>query len=241
MSERRDTAGEVARTEAPEALGAEVSEVGALEVDYRGMSVRELVRVLASAEPVPGGGGAAALVGALGVALGNMVAALTLGKPKYADMEAEVAALRQRGEALQGRLLEQMNADAEGFRPLAAVYRLPKADPARTEVLEQATLRACGAPMEVMELLAAAVPVIEQLAEKGSRMAVSDAGCAAAAVRAAMEMAYLNLLINTRSLRGREQAEALDARGRELLTEAEERTEKVYAAVRDGLARKEGK
>lgn len=218
MSERRDT-----------------------EVDYRGMSVRELVRVLASAEPVPGGGGAAALVGALGVALGNMVAALTLGKPKYAEVEVAVAALRQRGEALQGRLLEQMNADAEGFRPLAAAYRLPKTDSARAEVLEQATLRACGAPMEVMELLAAAVPVIEQLAEKGSRMAVSDAGCAAAAVRAAMEMAYLNLLINTRSLRGREQAEALDARGRELLTEAERRTEKIYAAVRDDLARKEEK
>ena len=218
MSERRDT-----------------------EVDYRGMSVRELVWVLASAEPVPGGGGVAALVGALGVALGNMVAALTLGKPKYAEVEAEVAELRRRGEALQERLLEQMNADAEGFRPLAAAYRLPKADSTRAEVLEQATLRACGAPMEVMELLAAAVPVIEQLAEKGSRMAVSDAGCAAAAVRAAMEMAYLNLLINTRSLRGREQAEALDARGRELLTEAEERMEKVYAAVRDGLARKEEK
>lgn len=235
MSERRDTAGEVVWTEAPEALEAEVS-----EVDYRGMSVRELVRVLASAEPVPGGGGAAALVGALGMALGNMVAALTLGKPKYAEVEAEVAELRQRGEALQERLLEQMNADAEGFRPLAAAYRLPKTDPVRAEVLEQATLRACGAPMEVMELSAAAVPVIEQLAEKGSRMAVSDAGCAAAAVRAAMEMAYLNLLINTRSLRGREQAEALNARGRELLTEAEKRTEKIYAAVRDGLARKEG-
>lgn len=208
------------------------------DLDYRGLSVREFTRVLASAEPVPGGGGAAALVGALGVALGNMVAALTLGKPKYAEVEVEVAALRGRGEALQERLLEQMNADAEGFRPLAAAYRLPKTDPARAEVLEQATLRACGAPMEVLELLAAAVPVIEQLAEKGSRMAVSDAGCAAAAVRAAMEMAYLNLLINTRSLRGREQAEALDARGRELLMEAEERTEKIYAAVRDGLARK---
>lgn len=207
-------------------------------LDYRGMSVRELVRVLASAEPVPGGGGAAALVGALGVALGNMVAALTLGKPKYAEVEAEVAELRRRGEALQERLLEQINADAEGFRPLAEAYKLPKDEPRRAEILEQATLRACGAPMEVLELLAAAVPVIEQLAEKGSRMAVSDAGCAAAAVRAAMEMAYLNLLINTRSLRGREQAEALDARGRELLTEAEERMEKVYAAVRDGLARK---
>lgn len=209
-------------------------------LDYRGLSVRELVRVLASAEPVPGGGGAAALVGALGVALGNMVAALTLGKPKYAEVEAKVAALRGRGEALQERLLEQMNADAEGFRPLAAAYRLPKADPARAEVLEQATLRACGAPMEVMELLAAAVPVIEQLAEKGSRMAVSDAGCAAVAVRAAVEMAYLNLLINTRSLRGRDQAEALNARGQELLTKVGRQAEEVWSQVKEGLTRTGG-
>ena len=214
MSERRDT-----------------------EVDYRGMSVRELVRVLASAEPVPGGGGAAALVGALGVALGNMVAALTLGKPKYAEVEVAVAALRQQGEALQGRLLEQMNADAEGFRPLAAAYKLPKDEPRRAEILEQATLRACGTPMEIMELGAAAIPVIAELASKGSRMAVSDAGCAAVAVRAAVEMAYLNLLINTRSLRGREQAEALNARGQELLTKVGRQAEEVWSQVEEKLKR----
>ena len=206
-------------------------------LDYRGLSVREFTRFLASAEPVPGGGGAAALVGALGVALGNMVAALTLGKPKYAEVEAEVAELRRRGEVLQERLLEQINADAEGFRPLAEAYKLPKDEPRRAEILEQATLRACGTPMEIMELGAAAIPVIAELASKGSRMAVSDAGCAAAAVRAAVEMAYLNLLINTRSLRGREQAEALNARGQELLTRVGRQTEGVRSQVEARLKR----
>ena len=206
-------------------------------LDYRGLSVREFTRFLASAEPVPGGGGAAALVGALGVALGNMVAALTLGKPKYAEVEAEVAELRRRGEALQERLLEQINADAEGFRPLAEAYKLPKDEPRRAEILEQATLRACGTPMEIMELGAAAIPVIAELASKGSRMAVSDAGCAAVAVRAAVEMAYLNLLINTRSLRGREQAEALNARGQELLTRVGRQTEGVRSQVEARLKR----
>ena len=209
-------------------------------LDYRGLSVREFTRFLASAEPVPGGGGAAALVGALGVALGNMVAALTLGKPKYAEVEAEVAELRRRGEALQERLLEQMNADAEGFRPLAEAYKLPKDEPRRAEILEQATLRACGTPMEIMELGAAAIPVIAELASKGSRMAVSDAGCAAVAVRAAVEMAYLNLLINTRSLRGREQAEALNARGQELLTRVGRQAEEVRSQVKEGLTRTGG-
>ena len=209
-------------------------------LDYRGLSVREFTRFLASAEPVPGGGGAAALVGALGVALGNMVAALTLGKPKYAEVEAEVAELRRRGEALQERLLEQINADAEGFRPLAEAYKLPKDEPRRAEILEQATLRACGAPMEIMELGAAAISVITELASKGSRMAVSDAGCAAVAVRAAVEMAYLNLLINTRSLRGREQAEALNARGQELLTRVGRQAEEVWSQVKEGLTRTGG-
>lgn len=209
-------------------------------LDYRGLSVREFTRFLASAEPVPGGGGAAALVGVLGVALGNMVAALTLGKPKYAEVEAEVAELRRRGEALQERLLEQINADAEGFRPLAAAYKLPKDEPRRAEILEQATLRACGTPMEIMELGAAAISVIAELASKGSRMAVSDAGCAAVAVRAAVEMAYLNLLINTRSLRGREQAEALNARGQELLTRVGRQAEEVWSQVKEGLTRTGG-
>ena len=206
-------------------------------LDYRGLSVREFTRFLASAEPVPGGGGAAALVGALGVALGNMVAVLTLGKPKYAEVEAEVAELRRRGEVLQERLLEQINADAEGFRPLAEAYKLPKDEPRRAEILEQATLRACGTPMEIMELGAAAIPVIAELARKGSRMAVSDAGCAAVAVRAAVEMAYLNLLINTRSLRGREQAEALNARGQELLTRVGRQAEEVWSQVEARLKR----
>ena len=206
-------------------------------LDYRGLSVREFTRFLASAEPVPGGGGAAALVGALGVALGNMVAALTLGKPKYAEVEVKVAELRRRGEVLRGRLLEQINADAEGFRPLAEAYKLPKDEPRRAEILEQATLRACGTPMEIMELGAAAIPVIAELASKGSRMAVSDAGCAAVAVRAAVEMAYLNLLINTRSLKGREQAEALNARGQELLTKVGRQAEEVWSQVEARLKR----
>ena len=209
-------------------------------LDYRGLSVREFTRFLASAEPVPGGGGAAALVGALGVALGNMVAVLTLGKPKYAEVEAEVAELRRRGEALQERLLEQINADAEGFRPLAEAYKLPKDEPRGAEILEQATLRACGTPMEIMELGAAAIPVIAELASQGSRMVVSDAGCAAAAVRAAVEMAYLNLLINTRSLRGRGQAEALNARGQELLTRVGRQAEEVWSQVKEGLTRTGG-
>ena len=88
-------------------------------MDFTQKSCREFVEVLASNAPVPGGGGAAALVGALGTALGNMVGSLTVGKKKYADVEAEIIALKAKCDALQKDLLDQVPADAVGFEPLS--------------------------------------------------------------------------------------------------------------------------
>lgn len=99
-------------------------------------SCREFVAVLASSAPAPGGGGAAALAAALGTALGNMVAALTVGKKNYADVEEALRGLMTRCEQLQAELLDQVAADKEGFLPLARAYGIPKDDPARAEVLE---------------------------------------------------------------------------------------------------------
>ena len=99
-------------------------------MDYTTKSCREFVTVLASSEPAPGGGGASALVAALGTALGNMVGALTVGKKKYADVEEEIKALMKKCDDLQTQLLDQVPADAEGFVPLAKAYGIPKDDPA---------------------------------------------------------------------------------------------------------------
>lgn len=98
-------------------------------MDYTTKSCREFVTVLASNEPAPGGGGASALVAAIGTALGNMVGSLTVGKKKYADVEAEIIALQKKCDALQTELLDQVPADAEGFIPLANAYGIPKDDP----------------------------------------------------------------------------------------------------------------
>lgn len=108
-------------------------------MDMTTKSCREFVTVLASNEPAPGGGGASALVAALGTALGNMVGALTVGKKKYADVEEEIKALMKKCDDLQTQLLDQVPADAEGFVPLAKAYGIPKDDPSRPEILEQAT------------------------------------------------------------------------------------------------------
>ena len=145
-------------------------------MDYTTKSCREFVTVLASNEPAPGGGGASALVAAVGTALGNMVGSLTVGKKKYADVEAEIIALQKKCDALQAELLDQVPADAEGFVPLARAYGIPKDDPDRPRIMEEATITACQVPMHIMELCCEAIDAIEVFAEKGSRLAVSDAG-----------------------------------------------------------------
>ena len=162
---------------------------------------RRFVEVLASDAPAPGGGGAAALVAAVGTALGNMVGSLTVGKKKYADVQEEILAMKAKCDDLQKQLLDQVEADEKGFVPLAKAYGIPKDDPTRAEVLEKATITACGVPMHIMELCCEALDCIQVFAEKGSRLAVSDAGCAAVCCKAALQAASLNVFINTKSIK----------------------------------------
>ena len=173
-------------------------------------SCRKFVEVLASNAPAPGGGGAAALVGAIGTALGNMVGSLTVGKNKYADVEGEIIALKAKCDALQKELLDQVEADDKGFVPLAKAYGIPKDDPNRDAVLEEATVTACAVPMHIMELCCQALDCIAVFAAKGSRLAVSDAGCGAVCCKAALQAASLNVFINTKSLKNRETASELN-------------------------------
>ena len=199
------------------------------------LSCRDFADVLASDAPTPGGGGAAALAGALAAALAGMVTSLTLGRKKYAAVEAEMAALQSRCAALRERLLDLVRGDAECFAPLAAAYAIPKDDPARAETLEKATLTACDAPLAIMRACAEAVECAELAAEKGSKMAVSDAACAAALAVGALKSASLNVYINTRTLRDREAAARLNAEADGLLTTCVPRGEAVFAAVRAGF------
>ena len=190
-------------------------------------SCRKFVEVLASDAPAPGGGGAAALVGAIGTALGNMVGSLTVGKKKYADVEAEIIALQGKCSALQKELLDQVEADEKGFVPLARAYGIPKDDPARAETLEKATVTACQVPVRIMELCCEAMEAIAVFAAKGSRLAVSDAGCAAVCVKAALQAASLNVFINTKTLKDRALAEDMNARCLGML--------ETYGAMADGI------
>ncbi len=195
-------------------------------------SCREFVSVLASDAPAPGGGGAAALVGAIGTALGNMVGSLTVGKKKYAAVEAEIIALKAKCDELQKQLLDQVEADEVNFLPLAKAYGIPKDDPNRDKVMEEATIIACSTPMHIMELCCEAIEAIAVFAEKGSRLAVSDAGCGAVCCKAALQAASLNVFINTKSLKNREVAEEMNAKANGMLDKYCAMADEIFASVR---------
>ena len=198
-------------------------------------SCRKFVEVLASDAPAPGGGGAAALVGAIGTALGNMVGSLTVGKKKYADVEAEIIALQGKCSALQKEFLDQVEADEKGFVPLARAYGIPKDDPARAETLEKATVTACQVPVRIMELCCEAMEAIAVFAAKGSRLAVSDAGCAAVCVKAALQAASLNVFINTKTLKDRALAEEMNARCLGMLETCGAMADGIFETVKAGF------
>ena len=198
-------------------------------------SCRKFVEVLASDAPAPGGGGAAALVGAIGTALGNMVGSLTVGKKKYAAVEAEIIELKAKCDALQKELLDQVEADEINFVPLAKAYGIPKDDPNRAQILEEATLVACSTPMKIMELCCQAIEYIAVFAEKGSRLAVSDAGCAAVCVKAGLQAASLNVFINTKTLKTREVADEMNAKALGMLDKYCAMADEIFDTVKSGF------
>ena len=198
-------------------------------------SCRDFADALASAAPTPGGGGAAALAGALGVALGNMVCALTVGKKKYAAVEEEILALQEKGNLLRAQLLDQVEADEKGFLPLAKAYSIPKEDPSRARILEEATEAACEVPMKIMELCGEAIDCIAEIAEKGSRMVLSDAGCGIILCKAAMQAAALNVLCNTKTMADREKADRRNVQVHALLENYTAMADSVYGKILSDL------
>lgn len=182
-------------------------------------SCADFAAVLASKAPVPGGGGAAALVGALGTALCSMVGNLTVGRKKYAAVEADIRSALKQAEKVQAELLELVDKDAEAFEPLSRAYSISKDDPTREVTLENATRSACQAPLEMMRAICKAIELLEEMLEKGSVTLVSDVGCGALCCGAALESASMNIFVNTGTLRDREEAALLDAQADTLLAE----------------------
>ena len=199
-------------------------------------NIDKFLAELASSAPTPGGGGAAALCGALGIALGNMVGNLTLGKKKYADVQEDIQALNAEAEALRADFVTLIDADAEAFAPLSKAYAIPKDNPKRTELMEAALLKAVQPPMELMRKCVKALDVISGFAAKGSALAISDAGCAAALARAAADAAALNVFINTKSMSDSKTAYMLNTEATSIVMHCNLVAGEIYDGVYGRLA-----
>ena len=208
-------------------------------MELMNLSCEAFLEDLAGSAPAPGGGGAAALVGAAGAALGNMVGSLTVGKKKYAAVEADILILNRRTAALRKQLEGLVQADADAFTPLAAAYKLPKETPEqqahKAAVLEAALEGACAVPLEIMSACCEGIALAAEYAEKGSVMAVSDAGCAALFCKAALQAAGLNVSINTRLMADKARAAALNAQADAMLAEFVPQADQIYEKLTHSL------
>lgn len=190
---------------------------------------------LSSSAPVPGGGGASALIGAIGCALCSMVANLTTGKKKYVQYQERIDELLPFLENMRGALMEDIKLDADAFYPLSQAYSIPKDAPDRDKIMEEALLMASNAPMKIIEDVSKLVPVLEELEVIGSRLAISDVAVAAAACSAALKGAVMNIYINTKSMKNREVAEAMNQKAKELVGDGTARCDAVYKKISAGM------
>ena len=167
-------------------------------------TVAEFLDALASSAPAPGGGSVAALSGAQGAALVSMVCNLTLGKPKYADVQADVTALLQRSETLRRELTDLLEADVAVYTHVSAAYKMPRETAeekgARSAAIQQALKKATAVPMQVAEACVKVLDLCTPTADKGNVNAVSDAGVAALMAEAGLRSAALNVLINLNAI-----------------------------------------
>jgi methenyltetrahydrofolate cyclohydrolase len=210
-----------------------------MEYMFTERSCREFTEILASSAPTPGGGGASALVGALGTALGSMVGNLTLGKKKYESVQEDIKIILVKAEALQNKFLSLVEEDGEVFEPLSKAYGLPKSTEEerqkRDEVMEEALRLACSVPVKIMEVAMEAIVLHEELAVKGTRIAISDVGVGVLLCKSALMGASLNVFINTKLMKDREYALMINAKADEMLKVGKEKADKIYMEVENSI------
>ena len=207
--------------------------------EIKQQSLQTYLELLASKQATPGGGSAAALMGAQAAALVSMVCNLTIGKPKYAEVDADMRALLVEAETLRETLTGMIKADVDVFNQLMACYGLPKSNDEEKAhrnqqiqiVLKQATI----VPLECAKACAKAIALSRVAAEKGNLGVISDAGVAVMSAYAALKSAALNVDINAASLKDRDFAEAKLLELKSIMQNAEVESESIYQIVKTKL------
>lgn len=193
------------------------------------------IEVLASKAPVPGGGGAAAMGGAIGMALSNMVGNLTVGKKKYADVEGEVKELLARGDDIILKLKRLVDQDAEVFEPLSKAYGLPKNTPEevkfKEETMENCCKTACGVPMEIMRAAFEGIKIHARMGEIGTMIAISDVGCGVVFLKSALIAGSLNVIINLNTIKDQQFVSATRKEMEDLIAAGSKMADETLALV----------
>ncbi len=202
-------------------------------------SVRQFLDDLASKSPTPGGGSAAAIIGAMGAALSAMVCNLTIGKETYAQVEPEMRDALARTEALRDRLLDMVSEDVRVFDGVMAAYGLPRGTDAekalRTDAIQAALFEATDVPLACAQACAELIGVVRGVAEAGNKGVISDAGVAVLAAEAALRGAALNVYINAGAIKDQAFVASRMATLEHLLVESATATEAIYDRVRRRL------
>jgi glutamate formiminotransferase/formiminotetrahydrofolate cyclodeaminase len=203
------------------------------------LSVKGFADETSRESPAPGGGTISAYMGALGAALGTMVANLSSHKRGWDDRWAEFSAWADKGQQLMTELLHLVDEDTEAFNQIMSAFSLPKGTDeekaARSAAIQEATLYATQVPLKTMKASFRAFDICKAMAEEGNPASVSDAGVGALAARAAVLGACLNVKINASSLKDREQADALVAEANELARQACECEQTILQIVEGKL------
>ncbi len=185
------------------------------------MQVTAFVDLVASDAPAPGGGSVAALAGGIGAALTAMVSGLTVGRQKYADVQELVLDSQKKASALQARFIDVMDRDTEAFNVVSAAFGLPKDNDeqkaARTAAIQNGLKGCTKTPFEMMELAAESIDLLASIVGKTNDTATSDLGVAALSLKAAMQGAWMNVLINVGSIKDQEFAAEYRTKGEEML------------------------
>ncbi|HMK88919.1 MAG TPA: cyclodeaminase/cyclohydrolase family protein [Methylocystis sp.] len=191
---------------------------------------------LASEAPTPGGGGAAAIMGAVGAALVSMVANLTIGKKNYEAYDAELKEVNATAEALRAELTAAVDEDVDAFNAVMGAYGLPREGDdqkaSRAAAIQAALKQATDAPLRAVKACHEVIKLAAVVADKGNLNVISDAGVAVLAANAGLRSAALNVFINAKSIKDREFAEIRLGEVNALLDLSAKKTEEIYDIVR---------
>ena len=183
------------------------------------LTLKQFSEAVSSKDPTPGGGGVSAAVGALAASLGEMVTNLTFGKKKYLEYTFELTDIRKELEILRINLLGCINKDSQAFEPLAKVYALPKDSEGYEEKMEECLRKAAEPPFLILKYAARIIELDERLGQIGSKLAVSDAATSVMLAHGVLYAAYVNVLVNTRLMKDRDQANYLNEESVKILDE----------------------